>query len=122
MKLLGDVAPDAGAMDHGHVPDVGALLEDDRSYTFTFVSPRPLRELGLDVGSEAGDYRTKLVLFDKPVFDDATRREFKSASVPAPPYYKLRSGFLYRVTIELERLSDVETGLHPYRFALRPVT
>jgi len=98
-----------------------ALLEDDRSYTFTFVSPRPLRELGLDVGSEAGDYRTRLVLFDRPVFEDDTRHEFKAVSLPSPPFYKRGEGYLYSLTIELERLSEVETGLHPYRFALRPV-
>jgi hypothetical protein len=98
-----------------------ALLEDNRSYTFSFVAPRPIRELGLEVGSEAGDYRSRLVLFDKTVFEGETRREFKTASVPAPPSYRLGPGFLYRVTIELERRSDVDTGLHPFRLALRPV-
>ena len=98
-----------------------ALLEDNRSYTFSFVSVRPLSGLDLEVGSEAGDYRSRLVLFDRPVFDEETRREFKTVSVPVPPSYRLGAGFLYRVTIELERLSEVETGLHPYRLALRPV-
>jgi len=98
-----------------------ALLEDNRSYTFTFVSARPLRELEVEVGSEAGDYRSSLVLFDRPIFDDETRRAFKTVSVPAPPFYRLGAGYLYSLTIELERRSEVETGLHPFRFSLRPV-
>ncbi len=99
-----------------------ALLEDNRSYTFTFTSPRRLQELNLEVGSEQGDYRTRLILFDKPVFDEETRREFKTVSIPAPPSYKLGKLSLYMVTIELERRSDVETALNPFLFALRPVS
>ena len=99
-----------------------ALLEDNRSFTFTFATPRPLRELGIEVGSEEGDYRARLILFDKPVFDQETRREFKTVSIPAPPSYKLGKLRLYMVTIELERRSDVSTARNPYFFALRPVS
>jgi hypothetical protein len=97
-----------------------ALLEDDRSYTFIFSSPAPLRELDLEVGSEAGDYRAGLVLFDKPVFAGETRREFKSVPIPSPPFYKLGRAYLYRITLELQRRSEVSTTRHPYLFALRP--
>jgi hypothetical protein len=98
-----------------------SLLEDDRDYYFYFSSRRPVAKLQADFGSKAGDYTLKLGFLDQPVFEETTRRETRSRVVDAPPPYRWNGTNLYRVTISLEKKSDVRTGINPYLFAIRPV-
>lgn len=98
-----------------------SLLEDNRDYYLYFTSRGQIAELKVDFGSTAGDYALKFGFLDQPVFEESTAREVKSRVVEAPPPYRWKNTNLYRVTIHLEKKSDVRTGVNPYLFAIRPV-
>lgn len=98
-----------------------SLLEDNRDYDFTFVSWRKIQKLKVEFGSLAGDYLLRLRFFDQPVMEEKTGKEVRTAVFESPPAYHRKNLFLYKVSIHLERQSDVRTVLNPYVFAIRPV-
>ncbi len=104
-----------------HAPARFSLLEDGRDYNFYFSSPRRIDRLGVVFGSEKGDYDLDLGFFDDPTDRFPTRRALDRKVFKAPPAYRWKKSYLYRISIHLEKKSDVKTGLDPYQFALEPV-
>jgi Ca2+/Na+ antiporter len=98
-----------------------AILQDDRDYDFHFVTRRPFDNLEVEFGSAHGDYALSLSLFDTSALEETTRREVVTRTVGPMVFYRWKGAYLGRVSIRLERRSDVVTGLTPYRFAMRPV-
>jgi hypothetical protein len=98
-----------------------SLLEDNRDYDFTFASWRKIQKLKVEFGSLAGDYLLRLRFFDQPVMEEKTGKEVRTVVFESPPAYRRKNLFLYKVSIHLERQSDVRTVLNPYVFAIRPV-
>jgi len=98
-----------------------ALLEDNRDYHFYFATKKPVEKLKVEYGSSKGDYELRLGFFDKPEFDDTTRREIKDRILESPPAYRWKKFNLYRLGIHLEKKSDVRTGLNPYYLGFQPV-
>ena len=96
------------------------ILQDNRDYDFYFTSNRPLEKLGVEFGSPHGDYALRLNIADAAIFSVTTRREVMTRTVESPPAYPWKGRFLYRVSIRLERKSDVRTAVTPYLFALSP--
>ena len=97
-----------------------SLLEDNRDYDFTFASWRKFEKLKVEFGSLAGDYLLRLRFFDQPAMEEKTVKEIRTAVFESPPAYRWKNLFLYKVSIHLERQSDVRTVLNPYVFAIRP--
>ena len=81
---------------------------------------RPFDRLEVEFGSEHGDYRLDFALFDAPAFEDTTRREVKTRTVTPMVFYPWKGLSLGRISIRLERQSDVRTAVTPYLFAIRP--
>lgn len=98
-----------------------SLLEDNRDYHFYFATRRTVEKLKVKFGSLHGDYELQLGFFDEAVFDETTRREIKTNILESPPAYRWKNSNLYRVTIHLERKSDVRTGVNPYVLGFQPV-
>jgi hypothetical protein len=103
-----------------HAPARFSLLEDGRDYDFYFVSPRPIEKLRADFGSDKGDYVLELGFFDEERAAFATQRALDSRAFDAPPAYCWKKKYLYRISIHLEKRSDVRTGINPYQFAIQP--
>jgi hypothetical protein len=101
-------------------PGSFALLQDDREYVFFFVTQNPLAKLDIEFGSPYGDYEVRLWMADVPVFSLTTRREVLMRTITAPPAYRWKGVNLYRLSLRLDKRSDVRTGVTPYVFALRP--
>ncbi len=97
------------------------LIQDDRIYHFSFISRQPLKSLDVVFGSNRGSYAAALSLFDQTLFEGRTRREVKTVSCPAPPAYRLKRTYLYRLDINLRSKSSLSTAENPYLFALKPV-
>jgi len=104
-----------------HLPARFSLLEDGRDYNFYFSSPRRIRRLRVDFGSQKGDYDLQLGFFDEAPDLYATRGGLDTRVFENPPAYRLGKAYLYRISIHLEKKSDVRTGIDPYQFALEPV-
>jgi hypothetical protein len=96
------------------------LLQDNRAYDFTFTSARRLKRLSIDFGSEKGVYSLKLTLFDYPLFQGKTVKDYKTVTAIDPPFYRLKRVYLYRVSIALRNKTQLSTAKNPYRFGLRP--
>jgi hypothetical protein len=97
-----------------------SLLEDNRDYLFYFATWKGIDQLKVDFGSDYGDYALGLAFFDEPAFKTETRREVKTRLIDKPPTYRWKNLNLYRMTIRLDRISDVRTGINPYLFAIQP--
>ncbi len=98
-----------------------SLLEDNRDYDFLLASWRKIEKLKAEFGSEAGDYFLRIRFFDQPMTEEETRKEIRTAVFESPPVYRRRNQFFYKISIHLERRSDVRTVLNPYLFSIRPV-
>jgi hypothetical protein len=105
---------------HMHSPARFSLLEDGRDYDFYFSSLRRIDKLRVDFGSTKGDYDLKLGFFDEAPDLYATRGALDMRVFENPPAYRLEKAYLYRISIHLEKKSDVRTGIDPYQFALEP--
>jgi Ca2+/Na+ antiporter len=97
-----------------------SILQDNRDYDFYFLTHRPFEALEVEFGSEHGDYDLTCALFDAPAFEIKTRREVKTQTVAPMEFYRWKGGYLGRVSIHLERRSEVRTAVTPYVFAIRP--
>ena len=97
-----------------------AILQDDRDYNFYFTTPKPLDKLEVEFGSPDGDYSLRLMLADAPAFAVSTHREVMTRIIDTPPSYPWKGLSLYRLSIRLDKKSDVRTAVTPYVFALRP--
>ncbi len=104
-----------------HSPARFSLLEDGRDYNFYFSSPRRIDRLRVDFGSQKGDYDLQLGFFDEAPALYATRGVLDMRVFEAPPAYRLGKAYLYRISLHLEKRSEVKTGVDPYQFALEPV-
>ena len=104
-----------------HQPGRFSILEDNRDYNFYFASPRRLDKLRIEFGSEKGDYDLTVGFWDNPPSVHATRRTLDAIAVDRPPAYRWGRALLYRISLHLERRSDVRTGENPYQFAITPV-
>jgi hypothetical protein len=98
-----------------------SLLEDNREYDFTFASWRKIAKLQVEFGSLSGDYLLRLRFFDHPMMEEKTGKEVRTTVFESPPAYRWGNLYLYKVSIHLERQSDVRTVVNPYVFAIRPV-
>ena len=97
-----------------------SLLEDNRDYDFYFSSWRKYQELKVEFGSLEGDYNLGLRFFDEPLMEEKTAKEIRTVAFNSPPAYRWKNLNLYKISIHLERQSDVKTVLNPYLFAIRP--
>jgi hypothetical protein len=98
------------------------LLQSDRSYNFYFTCFRRVDRIPIDFGSDKGIYSLKLSLFDCPVYQGKTIKEFKTVTALSPPAYRLKNVYLYLVSIALRSKSRLSTAENPYLFALRPAS
>jgi len=98
-----------------------ALLEDNRDYNFYFTSWRTIGKLKIEFGSANGDYELRLSFFDKVQFEEKTEREIKAKIFVSPPAYRWNKNNLYRISIHLEKKSEVRTVRNPYLFAIQTV-
>lgn len=96
------------------------IFQDNRDYNFYFASDRALEKIDVDFGSLQGDYTLRLAMADTPIFAVTTRREVMTRTIESPPSYSWKGRRLYRITIQLDRKSDVRTNITPYLFVLRP--
>ena len=80
-----------------------------------------MARLRIRYGSLQGDYELKLGFFDAPGIDETTAREIRTADLEAPPAYRWRGLNLYRVTVRLDKRSEVRTSVNPYALAFLPV-
>jgi hypothetical protein len=97
------------------------LREADRAYMFYFTSWREIGEFEIVLGSEAGAYNVGLTAFDHVFFEDKVENEIRTVSLPSPPVYNWKNAHLYRITIQLDRISDVATAENPFLFSIRSV-
>ncbi len=103
-----------------HQPARFSILEDNRDYNFYFASPRRLDKLRIEFGSEQGDYDLTMGFWDNPPSLHPTRHALDAVTVERPPAYRWGNDFLYRISLHLERRSEVRTGENPYQFAITP--
>ncbi|MBN2398903.1 MAG: hypothetical protein JXI33_01035 [Candidatus Aminicenantes bacterium] len=96
------------------------LFQDDRDYIFFFATQNPVAKLDVGFGSSFGVYDIQLLIADDPVFAATTRREVLSRTIESPPAYRWKGLNLYRISIRLDKKSDVRTAVTPYTFTLRP--
>ncbi|MCX6555666.1 MAG: hypothetical protein NTZ12_11750 [Candidatus Aminicenantes bacterium] len=97
-----------------------AILQDDRDYNFYFTTRNRLDKLEVVFGSLHGDYVLRLLVADEKAFAVKTRREVISRIIESPPGYSWKGLNLYRISIRLDKKSDVRTAVTPYVFVLRP--
>jgi hypothetical protein len=97
-----------------------ALHQDNRDYIFFFATQNPLAKLDFEFGSPYGDYDIRLLMADEPAFAVTTRREVLTRTIASPPAYRWKGLNLYRLSIRLDKKSDVRTAVTPYGFALHP--
>ncbi len=101
-------------------PGKFALLQDGRDYDFYFSTRKPLEKLEVVFGSLHGEYVMRLQTADEKAFAVKTRREVLSRTIVSPPVYRWKGRNLYRLSIRLDKKSDVRTAVTPYVFALGP--
>ncbi|MFQ6038319.1 MAG: hypothetical protein ACE5LV_06855, partial [Candidatus Aminicenantales bacterium] len=97
------------------------ITKDDLRQDLYFTSWRRVENLELRFGSLEGTYRITLKFFDREIFRGTTSREFRTITLPSPPYYRFRRTHLYKLRLELENLSDVLTAENPYALSVRPI-
>jgi hypothetical protein len=96
------------------------LAVDNRHYFFYFTSWREIKTIQIDFGSLKGEYYIDIGLFDLKLFQGKTIKEIRSLEFLSPPLYRFKNRNLYRISIYLERKSDVNTLKHPYFFSILP--
>jgi len=97
-----------------------SILQDNRDYNFYFVTRRPFEKIEVEYGSGNGEYDLSFALFDDPAFKETTKGEVKTRTVAPMAFYPWKGAYLGRISIHLERRSDVRTAVTPYLFAVRP--
>jgi hypothetical protein len=97
-----------------------AILQDNRDYNFYFTTNKPLDKLDVEFGSLDGDYSLRVLLADAPAFTVTTHREIMIRTIDIPTEYRWKGLSLYRLSIRLDKISDVRTAVTPYLFNLRP--
>jgi hypothetical protein len=102
-------------------PGVFDLIEDNRLYSFYFLSRRELRNLSIDLGSKRGIYEAEIKYFDQTIFQGQTREKIKTLRFAPLPAYNLKNQNLYHISIFLENKSDTDTAKSPFRFSILPV-
>jgi len=96
------------------------LAVDNRLYFFYFTSWREIKTIQTDFGSLEGEYYVDIRLFDLKLFQGKTIKEIRTLEFPSPPFYSFKNRNLYRISIYLERKSDVNTLKNPYFFSIMP--
>lgn len=94
------------------------LREDGRSYRFYLTTDRPIAELGIDFGSEFGDYASSVRIFDERLLTERTVREVKAVRLGEPPGYKLGRKSLYGIILDIGKGTVAASDQRPYQFAL----
>jgi hypothetical protein len=97
------------------------ITKDDHALVLNFTSWRKIENLKLEFGSLAGRYQVSLKLFDQELFSGIVDREMKTLLQSSPPLYPYKNTNLYRLSIEIENLTDVSTADNPFLLILRPV-
>ncbi len=97
------------------------LLLDDLSLDMNFTSWREIENLEFAFGSSKGEYRIRLRFFEEELFDGVITREFKTFFYPSPSSYHYKNTNLYRLRIDIENLSDIDTDKNPFLLSIRPV-
>jgi len=96
------------------------LPEDNRAYVFDFTSWHKIKKFQIDFGSLEGNYYVEIRFFDLELFKGETKKEIKTLDVLSPPLYRVKNRNFYRVSIYLEKRSDVLTFENPYLLSILP--
>jgi len=96
------------------------LPEDNRPYVFYFTSWRKIKKFQINFGSLEGNYYVEIKFFDLELFQGKTIQEIKTLDFPSQHLYRFKNTNLYRISIYLEKRSDVSTDKNPYLFSILP--
>jgi len=96
------------------------ILLDDLSLDMIFTSWRDIQNLKIGFGSLKGEYRVKLQFFEEELFDGIVTREFRTVFHPSPSSCRYKNTNLYRLRVDLENLSDIDTAKDPFHLSIRP--
>ena len=101
-------------------PGEFGILLDDLSLDMIFTSWRDIQNLKIEFGSLKGEYRVKLRFFEEELFDGIVTREFRTVFHPSPSSCRYKNTNLYRLRVDLENLSDIDTAKDPFHLSIRP--
>ncbi|MDW7760183.1 MAG: hypothetical protein SCM96_06055 [Acidobacteriota bacterium] len=101
-------------------PDGALYLHEEKSYRILFGSKRRIERLKIFYGSEEGNFRAAVKVFDLPLFAPDTQRTIGEFEFDIPVHTVARHLYLYEVTVDLEHLSDENLKVHPYLIHLIP--
>ncbi len=98
-------------------PGTFSLPQDGRAYHFWFVSPQRPSSIELRQSSPAGVVAARISMFDHPFFEGKVWPDPYSWAITFPPAYQLGKGFLYWLTIELDRVKTGNIKENPFLFS-----
>lgn len=103
-------------------PGIFQLPRDNRTYVFHFTSWLKLKELRIEFGSTEGVFDVEIHLFDRALFKGKTIRSMEALILPDPSVYRFKSTNLYRLSIQLRRISGAIAFSKPYLLDIQPIT
>jgi hypothetical protein len=97
------------------------ITKDNHSLDLHFTSWRKIENLKIEFGSLEGEYRVRLRFFDQELHSGIVSQEMKTLVQSSPPSYRYKNSNLYRLSLEIENLSDISTAENPFLLILQPV-
>jgi hypothetical protein len=97
------------------------ITKDNHSLDLHFTSWRKIENLKIEFGSLEGEYRVRLRFFDQDLHSGIVSREMKTLVQSSLPSYRYKNTNLYRLSIEIENLSDISTAENPFLLILQPI-
>lgn len=101
-------------------PDGALYLHEEKSYRILFGSTGKIDRLRISYGSEEGNFRAAVKVFDLPLFAPETQRTIGEFEFDLPVHPVVRHLYLYEVTVDLEHLSEENLKIYPYLIQLIP--
>jgi len=96
-------------------------LHRDGSFKIPFNSKKEIEKMKLTFGSESGEYRVELFLFDIPVFKGRTLYEKRKIILTPPKSYPYRKFHLYELNLKIKKLSSESMLIDPYFLEVVPL-
>jgi len=95
------------------------ISQDNRNYQFYFTSWREIKQLKIEFRSLRGEHSVECRYFDRVFFKGRTTEQEKSVALTELPFYSYRNTHLYRVDIQVDRVSP-DASRAPFSLRFRP--
>ena len=97
------------------------ITKDNHLLNLHFTSWRTIENLKIGFGSLEAKYKVRLRFFDQELYSGTVSQEMKTVSLTSPLSYRYKNTHLYRLSIEIENLSEISAAENPFLLILQPV-